>query len=76
MKCHGIRRLTAAERAARDEAYALRYDAVYAQAEAEEREEYEKQFGPTYRAKYPFKTDGVRLHEKVIARIKAEQAME
>lgn len=74
--CHHVRRLTGAERAARDEAEALRYQAVQAEIEAELLHEYNEQFGPTYQAKHPFKIDGARLHEQVIARIRQEMAVE
>ena len=74
MICHlPIRRLTAAERADRDEAEGMRYDTLYAQIEAEERAEYEEEFGEAYRAKNPYKPDGARIHEKVVARARAEQ---
>lgn len=69
-----IRRLTAAERAARDEAEGMHYDSLFAEVEAAERAEYEEQFGEQYRLKHPFQRDGARIHAKVLARIRQEQS--
>lgn len=74
MHCHGIRRLTAAERAARDEAEAMRYDTVRAEIEAELMHEYNEQFGPEYQRRHPFKLDGAAVHDQVLARMRQEQA--
>lgn len=68
-----IRRLTAAERAARDEAEGMHYDSLYTEIEAAERSEYDEQFGPVYRQQYPYQPDSARIHEKTIARIRAEE---
>lgn len=69
-----IRRLSAAERAARDEAEGMHYDTLFAEIEQAAREEYEAQFGPEYRARHPFKLDGAQAHAQVMARIRQEQA--
>lgn len=73
MSCHSIRRLTAAERRARDEREAVRYDELMAEIEAQERAEYEEQFGPTFRSLHAFKPSQ-NIHEKVERRIRAERA--
>lgn len=66
---HAIRALTGKERALRDELDALRYEALFAEIEAEEQAEHEQEFGPAI----PFKPDGRRVHEKVVERIRAAQ---
>lgn len=68
-----IRRMTAAERAARDEAAGMHYDTLFAEIEAEEREEYDREFSEAYRLRHPFKPDGARVHAKVLARLCEEQ---
>lgn len=64
-----IRRLTAAERDARDAQHQATYERIYADIEAREREEYDRSFGPTYRAKFPYKADGSVIHFKMLNRI-------
>lgn len=73
MSCQSIRRLTHAEREARDAYEAYRYDEIMEYLIAKERAEYEAEFGPTYRAKYPFQASH-NLHEKVDRMIRAERA--
>ncbi len=74
MMCHmPIRRLTAAEKATRDEAEGEHYEALYAEIEAAERAEYDENYGPIYRQQHPFKPDGARIHAEVLARIRAEE---
>lgn len=69
---HSIRRLTHAEREARDAYEAYRYDEIMDDLVAKERAEYEEQFGPTYRAKYPFQASH-NLHDKVEKLIRQER---
>lgn len=73
MSCLSIRRLTAAERKARDEQRADRFEELTAEIEAEEMHEYNEQFGPLYKAKYPFQADPERVRQKVEARLRAEE---
>lgn len=73
MICPSIRRLTAAERAERDERHANKYERVAAEIEQAQREEYEREFGPTYKAKHPYVLDGEALHERVLQRMRAEE---
>lgn len=68
-----IRRLTGDERAARDEAAGMHYDTLFAEIEAQEREEYDREFGPEFLAAHPFKPDGARVHRKVLARLEQER---
>lgn len=68
-----IRRLTGDERAARDEAESEHYQALYAEIEDQEREEYDREFGPTDNPAHQFKPNGARVHEKVLARIGQER---
>lgn len=75
MHCPSIRRLTAEERAARDEAEAMRYDTVRAEMEAELLHEYNEQFGPEYQRRHPFKLDGPAVHDLTLKRMRAEAAM-
>lgn len=49
-------RVTAQER--EEDTYLL----LYSQVEADEKAEYMRSFGPTYREKYPFKADGPKIH--------------
>ena len=49
-----------------DEAYRDLYD----QEEARQRAEYEREFGPAFREKYPFKPDGSLIHLAVMQQIK------
>lgn len=74
MGCHSIRRLTAAERKARDTQAVERYAELHAIFEAEQLHEYNENFGPTYQAKHPFKLNTERLHEQVCRRIREENA--
>lgn len=57
-----IRRLTHDER---DE---QRYEELYAQIEVEERHEHDEQFGPAIK----FKPDGMRVHQKTVARMQQD----
>lgn len=50
------RRVTAQER--EEDTYLV----LYGQVEANEKAEYMRSFGPTYREKYPFKADGPKIH--------------
>lgn len=68
-----IRRLTAAEREARDEFEGERYDALFAEIEGSERQAYDDEFGPIFKQRHPFKPDRAHIHEKVMARIRAEE---
>ncbi len=70
--CTSIRRRTAAERERQEQLYSERYDTVYAEVEARMRAEYDEQFGPTYRAKYPFTPNGAAVHDKTQAQLKQE----
>ncbi len=55
-----IRRLTPDEHADR------RYEELYAQVEAEDREAYDRHFGPAFRAAHPWKANGPDIHTKVM----------
>jgi len=70
--CPSIRRLTRCEREQRDEREAEQYEAMFAQIEAEQRAEYDANFGPTFQAKWPFKLDGAKVHDMVLARLRAD----
>lgn len=72
MSCHSIRRLTHAEREARDAREAYRYDEIMDDLVAQERAEYEAQFGPHYRATHAFKPSH-NIHSKVDKIILAER---
>lgn len=67
-----IRRLTADERVRLEAQHAERYEALYAEIEAAEREEYDREFGPLYKSKYPYKPNGQRTHFKVLDRMNKE----
>ena len=69
MTCHQIRRLTGPERAARDERDADLYEAMRFIVEAEMQEAYESDFGPAYRAKFPFVLNGQDVHDTVLQRL-------
>lgn len=62
-----IRRKTA------DECAREYYELIYAEIEAAEREEYDREFGQEFRVKHPFKPDGARVHAKVIERLTREK---
>lgn len=66
-----IRRLTAEERARHDEQHQARYDDLYAEIEAAERQEYDEEFGTDYRQRHPYKPDGARIHAKVLEKLSA-----
>lgn len=68
-----IRRLTADERAARDELERERYAALYAEIEAAERAEFEQQFSLEFQLHHPFRPDGMRIHWKVLDRMEIER---
>lgn len=71
-----IRRLTARERAERDEALGMLFDALISAIEAEERAEYEAEFGPVYRAAHPFEFDAVRATNKIAKRMREEESQD
>lgn len=60
-------------RKTREELDQERYEQVYAEIEAAEREEYDREFGQEFRVKHPFKPDGARVHAKVIERLTREK---
>lgn len=66
--CSTIRRRTPDEQDRRDEQAQARYDQLYAEIEAAERDEHDRAFGPGI----PFKPDGARVHAKVQARLQQE----
>jgi acetyl-CoA acetyltransferase len=68
-----IRRLTADERAARDDLERERYAALYVEIEASARAEYEAQFSPAFQLRHPFKADGARIHAQVLERMESER---
>lgn len=63
-------RLSQEQRDRREERNQELYERVFAEIEDEERQQYEDDFGPTYRAKWPYKPDGARTHTKVLKRMK------
>lgn len=63
-------RLSQEQRDRREERSQELYERVFAEVEDEERRQYEDDFGPTYRAKWPYKQDGVCIHAKVVKRMK------
>lgn len=63
-----IRRLTPSERDRNEEQEQARYDELFAQIEEEQREQYDREFGPGV----PFKPR--QVHERVVARMRAETA--
>jgi len=67
-----IRKLTAAERADRDEACADRYEELFDEISDRERAEYDEQFGPDFQAKHPYRRDTARIHETVCRQLHAE----
>jgi hypothetical protein len=73
MKCNSTRRLSRAELEERAEYEAEQYEAIFAQIEGEMRAEYDANFGPTFQAKWPFKLDGAKVHDMVLARLRADQ---
>lgn len=75
MTCHHIRRLTGAERAARDERDADLYADMRSQVEADMQAQYEADFGPTYREKFPFKLNAEAVHDTVLARLREAAAL-
>lgn len=64
-----IRRLTPDEQ---EERRADRYEELYAQIEANMREEHDREFGDDYRKYHPFKPDGRRIHAAVMAQMQRE----
>ena len=64
-----IRTLTPEERDRRQELARENYERVYAEIEAELMEEWDREFGPEFRAKHPFKPDTARVHQLATARI-------
>lgn len=67
-----IRRLTAAEKADRDDASADRYEELFDEIAEQERAEYDAQFGTEFQAKHPYRRDTARIHETVCRRLHAE----
>ncbi len=64
-----IRRLTP------DEHEDRRYEELYAQIEAEAREEHDREFGPAYRDMHPFRSDGRRIHAEVMASMQQDNEL-
>jgi hypothetical protein len=64
-----IRRLTPDEQ---EERQADRYEELYAQIEANMREEYDRLFGAGYRSKNPYKPNSDRIHAAVMAQMQRE----
>lgn len=62
-----IRRLTPDEHADR------RYEELYAKLEASMWEEYEREFSPEYRGKYPWRPDSLRVHAATKAQMDRER---
>ncbi len=60
----------------REEAAQARYDEIYAEIEADWREEYDREFGKEYRAKHPFRADTAKLHRMTEKRMSDERATE
>ncbi len=65
MSCPRRQFLTADQRDRRDEQHAELYDRLTAEVEAADRAEYEEQFGPTYKARFPYQANGPRIDERV-----------
>lgn len=62
-----FRLVTQAERDAHEDREAARYDRIYAEIEAEEREEHDREFPGD-----PYKPDGRYIHRKTEERLRAE----
>lgn len=67
--CDPIRRLTPDELDRNEERAQAHYDRLYAEIEASEREEHDREFG----RRFPFKPDGRRVHAKIQQRLQEEQ---
>lgn len=63
-------RLSQEQRDRREDMNQELYERVFAEVEDEERRQYEDDFGPNFRAKWPYKPDGARIHAKVVKRLK------
>ena len=71
MSCGSIRRLTGAERAAREERDAELFQEMRAEVEEEMRQEWERDFGPTFKAKYPFNPHSEEIDKITYQRLRA-----
>lgn len=58
----------------REELAQARYDEIYAEIEANDREEYDREFEPEFRAKNPFRADTARLHRMTEKRLSDDRA--
>lgn len=65
-------RIPLAERDRRDELHRERYNSVFAEIEAQERANYDEEFGVEYRKLHPYQPDGRRINELTLEQLKRE----